>query len=69
MLLHDENDNDVPIAEAEQSYVVLHDVGVEVVMVRHPREGYGVQATAAAEKTAPAPIPSPVGRSSFPADT
>ena len=32
-------------------------------------EGCGEQATAAADKTAPAPIPSPVGRSSFPADT
>ncbi|HWZ45950.1 MAG TPA: S9 family peptidase [Candidatus Saccharimonadales bacterium] len=41
MLLHGENDNDVPIAEAEQFYVALKDVGVEAVMVRYPREGHG----------------------------
>jgi len=28
MLVHGENDNDVPIAEAEQFYVALKDVGV-----------------------------------------
>jgi dipeptidyl aminopeptidase/acylaminoacyl peptidase len=45
MLVHGENDNDVPIAEAEQFYVALHDVGVETVMVRYPREGHGVRET------------------------
>jgi dipeptidyl aminopeptidase/acylaminoacyl peptidase len=45
MLVHGENDNDVPIAEAEQFYVALHDVGVEAVMVRYPREGHGVRET------------------------
>jgi dipeptidyl aminopeptidase/acylaminoacyl peptidase len=43
MFLHGENDNDVPIAEAEQYYIALQDVGVETVMVRYPREGHGVR--------------------------
>ena len=43
MLMHGENDNDVPIAEAEQFYVALKDVGTEVVMVRYPREGHGIR--------------------------
>jgi dipeptidyl aminopeptidase/acylaminoacyl peptidase len=43
MLVHGENDNDVPIAEAEQYYIGLKDVGVETVMVRYPREGHGLQ--------------------------
>ena len=46
MLVHGENDNDVPIAEAEQFYIALHDVGVPAVMVRYPREGHGVRETA-----------------------
>ncbi len=45
MLVHGENDPDVPIAEAEQFYVALKDVGVETVMVRYPREGHGVRET------------------------
>jgi dipeptidyl aminopeptidase/acylaminoacyl peptidase len=43
MLVHGENDNDVPIAEAEQFYVALKDVGTETIMVRYPREGHGVR--------------------------
>jgi dipeptidyl aminopeptidase/acylaminoacyl peptidase len=43
MLVHGENDNDVPIAEAEQFFIALKDVGVETVMVRYPREGHGVR--------------------------
>ena len=43
MLAHGENDNDVPIAEAEQFYVALKDVGTEAVMVRYPREGHGIR--------------------------
>jgi dipeptidyl aminopeptidase/acylaminoacyl peptidase len=43
MLVHGENDNDVPIAESEQFYIALKDVGVEAVMVRYPREGHGVR--------------------------
>ena len=46
MLVHGENDNDVPIAEAEQFYIALKDVGVEVVMVRYPREGHGIREAA-----------------------
>jgi dipeptidyl aminopeptidase/acylaminoacyl peptidase len=33
------------IAEAEQYYIALKDVGVETVMVRYPREGHGVRET------------------------
>ncbi len=43
MLAHGENDNDVPIAEAEQFYVALKDVGTEAIMVRYPREGHGIR--------------------------
>ena len=46
MLVHGENDNDVPIAEAEQFYIALRDVGVNAVMVRYPREGHGIRETA-----------------------
>ena len=45
MFLHGENDNDVPIAEAEQYYIALKDVGVETIMVRYPREGHGWRET------------------------
>jgi dipeptidyl aminopeptidase/acylaminoacyl peptidase len=43
MMVHGENDNDVPIAEAEQFYVALKDVGTETIMVRYPREGHGIR--------------------------
>lgn len=43
MLMHGENDADVPIAEAEQYYIALKDVGVETVFVRYPREGHGLR--------------------------
>ena len=42
MLVHGENDNDVPIAEDEQYYIALRDVGVDAVMLRYPREGHGL---------------------------
>ena len=45
MFIHGENDNDVPIAEAEQFYIALKDVGVETVMVRYPRQGHGIRET------------------------
>ena len=45
MFVHGENDNDVPIAEAEQFYIALRDVGVETVMLRYPREGHGMRET------------------------
>ncbi len=43
MLVHGENDPDVPIAEAEQFFIALKDVGVDTIMVRYPREGHGVR--------------------------
>jgi dipeptidyl aminopeptidase/acylaminoacyl peptidase len=43
MLMHGENDPDVPIAEAEQYFVALKDVGVDTVFVRYPREGHGIR--------------------------
>ena len=46
MFLHGENDNDVPIAETEQFYIALKDVGVETIMVRYPREGHGIREAA-----------------------
>ena len=42
LIIHGENDNDVPISEAEQWYIALKDVGVDAVLVRYPREGHGV---------------------------
>ena len=45
MFVHGENDNDVPIAEAEQFYIALRDVGVEAILVRYPREGHGIRET------------------------
>jgi dipeptidyl aminopeptidase/acylaminoacyl peptidase len=45
MLMHGENDPDVPIAEAEQYFVALKDVGVETIFVRYPREGHGIRET------------------------
>jgi dipeptidyl aminopeptidase/acylaminoacyl peptidase len=42
MLIHGENDNDVPIAEAEQFFIALKDVGTEAIFVRYPREGHGL---------------------------
>ena len=45
LILHGENDNDVPIAEAEQFFIALKDVGVEAVFVRYRREGHGLAET------------------------
>jgi dipeptidyl aminopeptidase/acylaminoacyl peptidase len=45
MLIHGENDNDVPIAEAEQFFIALKDVGTEAAFVRYPREGHGIRET------------------------
>jgi dipeptidyl aminopeptidase/acylaminoacyl peptidase len=42
LIIHGENDNDVPIAEAEQFFIALKDVGVETVFVRYPREGHNL---------------------------
>lgn len=43
LLLHGENDNDVPITESEQFFIALKDVGVDTVLVRYPREGHGIR--------------------------
>ncbi len=43
MLVHGENDNDVPIAEDEQYYIALRDVGTDAIMLRYPREGHGLR--------------------------
>jgi dipeptidyl aminopeptidase/acylaminoacyl peptidase len=43
LLVHGENDNDVPIMEAEQYFVALKDVGVDTVFLRYPREGHGLK--------------------------
>ena len=51
MFLHGENDNDVPIAEAEQFFIALKDVGVETVLVRYPREGHGIREVKHVEDT------------------
>jgi dipeptidyl aminopeptidase/acylaminoacyl peptidase len=42
MLMHGDNDPDVPTEQAEQYYVALKDVGVEAVLVRYRREGHGL---------------------------
>jgi dipeptidyl aminopeptidase/acylaminoacyl peptidase len=42
LIIHGENDSDVPIAEAEQFFIALKDVGVETVFLRYPREGHGL---------------------------
>jgi dipeptidyl aminopeptidase/acylaminoacyl peptidase len=42
LIIHGENDNDVPIAEAEQLFVALKDLGVPAVFLRYPREGHGL---------------------------
>ena len=42
LLPHGENDDDVPVGEAEQCVIALKDVGVETVLVRYPREGHGL---------------------------
>ena len=46
MFMHGENDADVPIAEAEQYYIALKDVGVDTIFVRYPREGHGIRESA-----------------------
>jgi dipeptidyl aminopeptidase/acylaminoacyl peptidase len=51
LFLHGENDNDVPIAEAEQFYIALKEVGVETVLVRYPREGHGIREVKHVEDT------------------
>ncbi|MCX6550424.1 MAG: prolyl oligopeptidase family serine peptidase, partial [Acidobacteria bacterium] len=42
LIIHGENDNDVPISEAEQWFIALKDVGVDTTFLRYPREGHGL---------------------------
>lgn len=51
MFLHGENDNDVPIAEAEQFYIAIRDVGTDAVLVHYPREGHGIRENKHVEDT------------------
>jgi len=43
MITHGEEDRRVPIAQAEEYYRALKSRGVDVVFVRYPREGHGIQ--------------------------
>ncbi len=43
LIMHGANDQDVPIAGAEQFYIALKDVGVETEFVMYPREGHGIR--------------------------
>jgi len=43
MITHGEQDRRVPIAQAEEYYRALQRRDVEVVFVRYPREGHGIQ--------------------------
>jgi dipeptidyl aminopeptidase/acylaminoacyl peptidase len=45
MLSHGDNDLLVNPAEIEQYFTALKDVGVEVLMLRYPREGHGMRET------------------------
>ena len=45
MLSHGDNDLLVNPAEIEQYFTALRDVGVEVLMLRYPREGHGMRET------------------------
>jgi dipeptidyl aminopeptidase/acylaminoacyl peptidase len=45
MLSHGDNDLLVNPAEIEQYFTALRDVGVEVMMLRYPREGHGMRET------------------------
>lgn len=43
LLLHGENDIDVPITQAEEFYIALRKMGVPTRFVRYPNEGHGVR--------------------------
>jgi dipeptidyl aminopeptidase/acylaminoacyl peptidase len=42
MFIHGELDEDVTIAEPEQMFIALKELGVETVFLRYPREGHGM---------------------------
>jgi dipeptidyl aminopeptidase/acylaminoacyl peptidase len=43
MLVHGQNDHNVPTSEAEQFFIALQDVGVETELVVYPRAGHGIR--------------------------
>jgi len=43
LLIHGENDHDVPITQAEEMYIGLKKRGVEAMFVRYPGEGHGIR--------------------------
>ena len=43
LFVHGELDQDVTIAEPEQMYNALKQLGVEAVFLRYPREGHGLR--------------------------
>jgi len=43
LLLHGENDHDVPITQAEEFYIALRKRGVPTRLVRYPNEGHGIR--------------------------
>jgi dipeptidyl aminopeptidase/acylaminoacyl peptidase len=42
MFVHGELDEDVTIAEPEQMFIALKELGIETVFLRYPREGHGM---------------------------
>lgn len=46
LLVHGQNDHNVPTSEAEQFFIALQDVGVETELVLYPRSGHGIRETA-----------------------
>ncbi len=43
LLLHGENDMDVPIQQAEEFYIALRKLGVPTRFIRYPNEGHGIR--------------------------
>jgi dipeptidyl aminopeptidase/acylaminoacyl peptidase len=43
LLIHGENDHDVPITQAEEMYIAIKKLGVDATFVRYPGEGHGIR--------------------------
>jgi len=43
LLLHGEDDQDVPITQAEEFFIALKKQGVPTRFVRYPNEGHGIR--------------------------
>ena len=43
LIIHGENDNDVPITQAEELYIGLKKRGVPTQFIRYPNEGHGIR--------------------------